>query len=75
MTSFVKDPQGEKPVEDALRFPDRAAFDTEAEYDATVKAYWKAMDRYRNLASELHKQLLKGRNRRPGQDKEKHDLK
>ena len=75
MPLSVKDPKGEKPVEDALQFPDRAAFDTVAEYDATVKKYWKAINRYRDLASELHKQLLKGRNSRPGQNKEEHDLK
>jgi hypothetical protein len=74
MPSSVKDPKGEKPVEDALQFPDRAAFDTVAEYDATVKKYWKAMDRYRDLASKLHEQLLKGCNPRPVQNKEEHDL-
>ena len=75
MTAFVKDPLKEKTVEDALRFPDRAAFDTKAEYDATVRQYWKTMGKYRDLASEFHKQLLKGTDTREGQDKEKHDPK
>ena len=71
MTAFIKDPLKEKPVEGALRLPDRTAFDTRAEYDATVKQYWKAMGKYRDLASELHKQLLKGSDTRKSQDKEK----
>jgi hypothetical protein len=69
MSSSANDPQGGKSVDGALQIPDRAAFDTVDEYDANVKKYWKAIGRYRDLASELHGDIMKGSRRRPDRSK------
>lgn len=42
-------------------FPDRASCDTLEQYDAQVKAYWKTISLYRDLASELHRKIMYGK--------------
>ncbi len=56
-------PQNRKKVTDDLnsvRFPDRKAFDTIEEYDERVRRYWEAIDAYREMAVELHNDIMKG---------------
>jgi len=44
-----------------LCFPDRAAFDTNEEYDKMIKRYWKTIDTYHDMAAELHFDIMKGK--------------
>ncbi|MBN1841818.1 MAG: hypothetical protein JW883_05995 [Deltaproteobacteria bacterium] len=45
----------------SVRFPDRRAFDSIEEYDEGVKRYWEAIDAYREMAVELHNDIMKGK--------------
>ncbi len=44
-----------------LYFPDRAAFNTNEEYDKIIKRYWKTIDAYHDMAAELHSSIMKGK--------------
>ena len=73
MSSSAKNKPEEKGQETSLRFPDRTACNTEAEYNADVKAYWKAIEGYRGLATAFHKQIMGSPKRAPCQSKKDSD--
>lgn len=45
----------------SVRFPDKRAFDSIGEYDERVRRYWEAIDAYREMAVELHNDIMKGK--------------
>jgi len=75
MSSTAKKRPDEKHGHGLLQFPDRTAYRTVAEYNANVKAYWKTIDMYRDLATEFHREIMGTRNRGPFRGKEKSDAK
>jgi hypothetical protein len=65
--------QNSKKVTDDLnsvRFPDRKAFDTIEEYRERVRRYWEAIDAYREMAIDLHNDIMKGKVAGPHKNEE-----
>jgi len=75
MSSSAENSRRAKKAANGLQLPDRTAFKSVAEYNANVTAYWKTIDRYRGLATELHRQIMDGAKREAGEGKEDHDPK
>jgi hypothetical protein len=58
MSSNIKNKPGEKHGDGLRRFPDATTREAVGEYHTDAKAYWKAIDRYRDLAIEFHKDIM-----------------